>query len=78
MELVANKFNAETDEDRPQINSEFVYEGETCVVKNVDHVLLSDIIGGKPEPEKGEYDIQVFKPHTTRPAVYWVVRANKK
>jgi hypothetical protein len=76
-----NKFEAETDEDRPKIDDTFENSGKTYEIKKVDHVLLGDIINdkdGKNEPQPGEYEKVLMRRHKVRPAVYWVLWVNEK
>ena len=72
--FIASVFNAETDSDRPVIDSQFEYTGSKYTVKKVSHLLVSDIIAGRSkEPDKEDFDTVIVRSHACRPAVVWVV-----
>ncbi len=78
MEFVASKFNAESDPDRPVLDSEIEYQKEIYLVKKVDHLLLSDVIAETAaEPNPDGFDMVLTKQHSER-AVIWVLWVNKK
>ncbi len=69
----ASKFNKETDEDRPKIDS-IIETGthKTYKIIKVDAMNLSDVIT-KSEPELDGAEAIVTKQHSTRPAVIWLI-----
>jgi len=73
--FVANEFNPETDEDRPQINETVIMGDDTFHVKKVNHMTVAEFMGAE-EPEAGEYDKVLARPHATRPAIVWVAWLN--
>lgn len=75
--FAASVFNAETDTDRPVIDTTFEYLDNKYTVKKVDHLLISDVIAGRVnDPDKEEFDTVAVRPHAYRPAVLWVIWGN--
>ena len=78
-QFVADKFNPETDEDRPQIGEKIEMPDGVFEIKKVDFITVSDIIkkGENYEPDAEGFDKVLGKPHKSRPAVIWLVWCNK-
>ena len=76
---ISDKFDAETDSDCPVVGTEIKANNKTWIIQKVDWISLSDVMNTeKPQPVKSEYDELFTKPHTTRPAVIWLVWVNEK
>ena len=75
--FVANRFNPDTDPNRPKIGATTEYKGITYRIEKVDYTTLAEVM--KPtfiEPLHYGFDVVLFEPDKDRPAVYWIVWAN--
>ena len=78
--FVASKFNADTDPDRPVVGTNFDYNNQVLVIKEVGWVMTSVLLKevmDNIEPSvimdpKG-HDVCLVKDHVTRPGVQWLV-----
>lgn len=77
--FVASKFNAETDSDRPQIDSVIDVKGENYIIKKVDWIELSKTISdGFKERDLDGFDSVFYGNHSNRLGLIWIIWANKQ
>jgi hypothetical protein len=79
--FAADKFNAETDPDRPVLGSEIDYKDEKYTIEKVEAKEAGEVtrmIMNDEEPDKLGYEDVLIKPHAERPFVMWFVYVNKK
>lgn len=73
--FVASKFDPENDSDRPVVGEFLTHNDKQYKIAEVSHVMTRDLFrrtGKEVDDYKGHAEI-VFRQHTTRMAVYWMV-----
>lgn len=80
MEFVGSKFNAETDTDRPSMDEIIEKDGKKFKIGKIEAQEAKDVmklaLSGK-DPDKCGFDDVLYKQHSTRPFVVWVIYVNE-
>lgn len=74
--FASNKFNPDTDSDRPKLGDTVEVIDKKWVIQKIDWMSARKLIEGK-EPDSGEFDMVFLRPHALRPFVIWVIYVNE-